>query len=224
MAVSQSEGREAEWRAMLDGPDRASQMRALTEIGRLAVTTAGASARRGPTGEGAVRTGGAPGRIGTEALRNAVVHKAASTEGDVRAEAILALGAWSDDTSMRVVKQALRDPDAKVRLAAVHSLTVSSPTECEALLLEVASGDADELVRAQAIVGLSSIEHRDGVSLSDITLGPVRTRGRAGPVPQQSSRHALDAIATDDKSAYVRFLAGVPGHKAGVQRMEDGNA
>jgi HEAT repeat protein len=183
---------EERWSRMLKDSDPETQMDALTEIGR--------SYFRAPRGTEKLTL--------PRTLRDEILGKLESEDVDMQAEAVLALVHWQDEKTADAIRDALIDGDIPVRLAAIQTAAMVKPDKLVWDIVKVAREDKEEVVRAQAVDAIRSLNERASreniVDIEEITLGPTRTSGRTLVDLSQ----VLDDIRKKDKSSYVRFMAG----------------
>jgi len=190
------------WSRMLQDPDPAAQMRALTEIGRSYFRPAEVGSREERDIRGAIPVKG-PAKPGLpNSLRDAILEKLQAEDPHLRAEAVLALVHWHDDRTVDAIKNALDDPAVSVRLAAIQAAAMIKQGELIGELIGIAESDQEEIVRAKAVDAIQWIQKE----AEKEPTGAIRTRSPA----QRSLSQVLDEIRITDSSAYVRFLAGRP--------------
>lgn len=196
------------WIKTLEQAKPDAQLQALTEIAR---ARDGLGEAKGDVGSpSAVRMQGAPASEGLNTLRNALIARSSDANPAIRAEVVLALSVLGDVASLDVLREALNDVDPGVRLAAVAGLEEAGAADLESILLEVIKTEAEDSVRAEAILVLGRAQASPGmpVSLDEVTLGPVRSReAPAGSATPTEMEDALSAVAEKDRSPYVRHLA-----------------
>jgi len=189
------------WKGMLHDPDKDVQMRALTEIGRAHSLV---RKRPSPLADIKLGTGNAVTKFEGEGLpttlRDSILEKLSSEDPYMRAGAVLALIHWRDEATLKALKKALDDPAVDVRLAAIQAVVETAPEELMDELVKVAKQDDSEIVRAKAVDAIKWFMRSQGLP----ETGAVRTRGDAvGHLAQ-----VLEEIRREDKSSYVRFVAG----------------
>jgi len=189
------------WKGMLHDPDKDVQMRALTEIGRAHSLV---RKRPSPLADIKLGTGNAATKFEGEGLpttlRDSILEKLSSEDPYMRAGAVLALIHWRDEATLKALKKALDDPAVDVRLAAIQAVVETAPEELMDELVKVAKQDDSEIVRAKAVDAIKWFMRSQGLP----ETGAVRTRGDAvGHLAQ-----VLEEIRREDKSSYVRFVAG----------------
>jgi hypothetical protein len=200
--------------------DSETKLRALAEVGWMAVRTRGAPMARGTLDQAAEA------RLPeAQALTEALAELSGEDER-IRAEVAFAVGEWGDGAAVEVLSCMAKDPEARVRLAAVGALSKIGGPSAVQVLMEVARGDADELVWGRAVDGLRDLHAREqeeelrtvepqrtqgtirarGDPLR--TQGAVRTRGDSPPAPSgQELKELLEQLRKQDRSGYVRLRA-----------------
>jgi hypothetical protein len=201
--------------------DAETRLRALAEVGWMAVRTRGAPVARGTLDRAAEA------RLPeAQALTEALTEFSGEDER-IRAEVAFAVGEWGDGAAVEILsRMAKEDPKADVRLAAVGALSKIGGPLAVQVLMEVARGDADELVWGRAVDGLRDLHAREqeeelrtvepqrtqgtirarGDPLR--TQGAVRTRGDSPPAPSgQELKELLEQLRKQDRSGYVRLRA-----------------
>ena len=185
--MAQAERAEDKWSKMLEDSVSKVQMEALTQIGRSYFRPPKKTLAEIHLG-GPVRTRGTEERPFHGILRDKIIKKLQSEDPDMRAEAVLALVHWQDKETIEKIKEALRDSNRKVRLAAVQALaSIRSDSFVESLLM-IAQTDEDNLVRAKAISAIDWI-------------------GRGRHAGKQQS-HAVTAVQTSGGGRTGRGSAG----------------
>jgi len=196
------------WEGMLSVRDEEKQLRALTEIGRAYDLVRNRTSPLKHVWLGAEKTAGRPEAVGLpETLRNLVLEKLRSKDPHIRAEAVLALIHWRDETTLTALKQALDDPDVGVRLAAIQAAVETAPEELMDELVRAAKQDESEIVRAKAVDAIKwFVQKQEPPKTGAVSTGggPVRVRG----YPVRNLAKVLEEIQREDESSYVRFVAG----------------
>lgn len=197
------------WERMLSSPDKGEKLRALTEIGRAYELVRSRTSPLEDVWLGGEKAARRPEAVGlSETLRNLVLEKLRSEDPRIRAEAVLALIHWRDETTLTALKQALDDSDVGVRLAAIQAAVETAPEALMHELVRVAKQDESEIVRAKAVDAIKWFVQKQEPSKTgavSIGGGPVRVRG----YPVQNLAKVLEEIRREDESSYVRFVAEV---------------
>jgi hypothetical protein len=207
--------------------DAETRLRALAEVGWMAVRTRGAPVARGTLDRAAeARLPEAEAKALTQALRGL-----SQEEPRIRAEVAFAVGEWCDEAAVTILghmakedTKAKEDPEkdleARVRLAAVGALAKIGGPSAVHLLREVATDDADERVRARAVDGLGGLvlreqEEKPRPVQHQRTGGAVRARGAPSPADSLPSptdgledlKGLLEQLREQAESRYVRTRA-----------------
>lgn len=107
------------------------------------------------------------GRAGRDKALEFVVDKSTP----VRAEAVAALGAWSDAECAKAAAAALKDKSGRVRLAAVRSLARMAHPDAILALKALLDGAPQPEIALRASAGLASHGTDVDLSLAELTLG-----------------------------------------------------
>jgi putative membrane-bound dehydrogenase-like protein len=156
-------------------------------------------------------------------------HARAALEGVVRGDgssearrnAVWVLTRMQDCEALALLREALKDKDMSVRLAALHAVGLLRDAEARPQLMELVVHDPNPAVRRQAATDLGRIKHKEAVPalLQALKSGP-------DPFLQHALVYAL--IQTGDRDATLLGLRDAdPAVRRGaliaLEQMEDGN-
>jgi HEAT repeat protein len=143
----------------------------------------------------------------------------------VRASALEALGKVGDESVRGVLETATKDPDAKVREAALRGLGLNglaAPEDRTRYLRELAAGpDFDLLLRVQAIQGLAALKDTGatGILVDLIDKGPRFPMPNLSPRPSQPEVMLVRFRQARDVKAWSARALGILGAKSALPQV-----